>query len=110
MTTFISTDKMKWRDHPVETGVKTKILAQLPDAKLRFRINRVGEGGLTEHAHPNGHIFFVVRGSGKMWVEDAGSLQLSQGAFIVIPPNIRHRLFDVVEPVELLSIGPLLPK
>jgi mannose-6-phosphate isomerase-like protein (cupin superfamily) len=101
---------MKWRDHPVEAGVKTKILAQLPDVKLRFRINRVSEEGLAEHSHPSGHIFFVVRGSGKMWVEDAGSLQLFPGAFIVIPPNIEHRIFDVVGPVELLSIGVLAPK
>jgi mannose-6-phosphate isomerase-like protein (cupin superfamily) len=110
MTTFISTDKMKWQDHPVEAGVETKFLAQLPDLKLRFRINRVGEEGLAEHSHPNGHIFSILRGSGKMWVEDAGSLELSPGAFIVIPPDLRHRLFDVIEPLEFLSIGALSPK
>jgi len=110
MTTLISTDKMKWQDHPVEAGVKTKLLAQLPDLNLRFRINRVGGEGLAEHSHPNGHIFFVLRGSGRMWLEDAGGLELFPGDFIVIPPDLRHRLYDVVEPVELLSIGGLPPQ
>lgn len=110
MTTLICTDKMKWQDHPVEAGVKTKPLAQLPDLKLRLRLNRVEEEGLAEHSHPNGHVFFVLRGSGKMWVEDTGNLELTSGAFIIIPPVLRHRVFDVVEPVELLSIGALPAK
>lgn len=45
-----------------------------------------------------------------MSVEDPGGLELSPGPFIIIPPDLRLRLFDVVEPVELLSIGTLPTK
>lgn len=107
MTMFISAQDVEWQDHPVEAGVKTKPLAQLPEQKLRFRLNRVGKEGLTEHSHPNGHIFFIWKGRGKMWIEDEGSLTLAPGAFIVVPPDLKHRVFDVLEPIELLSIAPL---
>jgi len=96
MTTLISTDEMKWEDHPVEADVKTKFLAQLPKLKLRFRINRVGKEGLAEHSHPDGHTFFVLKGSDGMWMKEAGNLELPPGAFIVVPPYLRNRLFDLV--------------
>ena len=105
MTMLISTDEAKWQEHPVEAGVKTKPFAQFPEYRLRLRINLIARKGLDEHSHPHGYIFYLLHGRGKMWVEDVGNLELSVSTFIVIPPDLRHRVFDVIEPIELLSIG-----
>ncbi len=107
MTELISADSMEWQDHPTEAGVKTKLLALVPDRKLRFRLDRIAEKGLAEHSHPNGHILFVLSGHGTIWIEDAGNLELSAGNLITIPPDLRHSIMDVVEPVEILSIATL---
>jgi hypothetical protein len=66
MTTLISVDDIEWQEHPVEAGAKTNPMAEFPDHEVRFRLNRVAEKGLTKHSHSNGHVFFTLKGRGKM--------------------------------------------
>ena len=107
MTAVIYSDKIEWQDHPVEPGVKTKLLTLLPEQKLRFRLDLIPMEGLVEHSHPNGHVLFVMEGRAKIWVEDAGHQELTPGTLVIIPPNLKHKILDVVEPIELLSIATL---
>lgn len=108
MTTVVHVDDIDWQDHPTETGVEFKPVPQFPEHELRVRIDRVAQGGVAEHSHPHGHLFLIFKGRGTMWVEDVGNVDLAPGILVSIDPHLKHRVFDVREALEFLSVA-ILP-
>ena len=50
---------------------------------------------IEEHIHEEMDVIYVLRGRASMWVEDRGVFPLRPGVFVVVPPGLRHRTFDV---------------
>jgi quercetin dioxygenase-like cupin family protein len=104
-TSRISVGELPWLDHPTEHGLKTKPLGELPQRALTVRLNRIPATGAPEHAHPNAHFLFVLRGRGKIWVEGSGDMELAPEVFVTVAPHLRHRIHEVEDPIDIVSVS-----
>ena len=97
----VQPNEMKWEPHP-----------QLPNAKVAYLLSRRDdEADLTcllvhlpagtqveRHTHENSDdIVYVVKGKGKMWIEEIGDVPMVEGAFIRIPKGVLHQPHDIEE-------------
>jgi len=93
-----------WRELPEAHGMMTKVLAELPEESLTIRVNRVPTEGMPEGKHATPHIMFVLKGQGRLWVEDAGDVELGPSIFVYVPPNLRHSITNVKD-LEILTVS-----
>ena len=53
---------------------------------------------IPEHVHETQEdIIFILAGKAKMRIEGVGEFNLEKGAFIRVPKNTKHRIYDVTE-------------
>jgi len=63
---------------------------------------------IRRHRHPYEEAYFVVRGSGTMYLEGEGQIRLESGLSVYVPPNTFHgQINDGDEPLEIVcSLSP----
>jgi quercetin dioxygenase-like cupin family protein len=60
---------------------------------------------IEEHTHTKEtDISYVLKGKATMWIEDRGSFPLEPGVFVVVPKNLKHRTFDVIEELLIYDV------
>ncbi|MHA3795376.1 cupin domain-containing protein [Sphingomonas sp. YL-JM2C] len=69
--------------------------AGLTDRRVHIHLVRAAqmmEGGTGWHQHSMGQIFYILRGWGKLLVEDAAAVQMGAGDAMCIAPGMRHNV------------------
>ena len=108
---ILNTNNVDWEPHPQVAGLKIiEMLSNRNDqAELTCALVKTAVGVVTErHVHENSEdIFYIIRGKGKLFLENVGEVFLEPGIFVRIPPNTLHGLYDVEE--ELLALDIWFP-
>ena len=102
-----------WKEHWGKSGVFGKYLVSKADnlpfsvAIKKFPKNEeiVKEDGYVVHAHPTLEICVVIKGRFKVYFEDAGVLEFTQGDLLVQPPGRKHAAVSSEEDTEVVSIN-----
>lgn len=85
--------------HPFLRGVGMRVLYSKKDdggAVTCFAVRCPAGSEIEEHVHEDEtDIIYVLKGKAKMWVDDRGEFSLEPGVFVVVPPGLRHRTYDV---------------
>ncbi|SCW69939.1 Mannose-6-phosphate isomerase, cupin superfamily [Sphingobium faniae] len=69
--------------------------AGLTDRRIHIHLVRavkMSEGGTGWHSHTMGQIFYILRGQGKLLVEDAAAVKMDAGDAMCIAPGMRHNV------------------
>ncbi len=101
---------LKWAPHPFLSVQIMPFLTKKDDqADITCFLVKVPKGTrIEEHVHETQEdIIYVMKGKGRMWVEGVGDFALEAGAFIRVPRNTRHRIYDVTE--DLLNFDVFSP-
>lgn len=96
---------LTWQAHPEAPGLMMKALLELPAEGITARLHKIPLEGIPEHAHERRHVIWVLSGSGRLWVEDQGDLDLAPGSFVYIPSGLSHRFYDIAGGLELYTIS-----
>ncbi len=108
---ILNTNEIEWQPHPQVAGLKIiEMLSRRNDqAELTCALVKTKVGVVTDrHVHENSEdIFYIIRGKGKLFLENVGDVILEPGVFVRIPPNTLHGLYDVEE--ELLALDIWFP-
>ena len=98
---IVQPNDMRWEPHPQLANAKVAYLLSNRDEKadLTCLLVHLPVGmQVKKHVHENSDdIIYVVKGKGKMWIENIGDVPLVEGAFIRIPKGIRHQPHDIEE-------------
>lgn len=104
---FQSIENLEFVTHPANKNVKIGYVLTHKDDNVDFTsaIVRIPKSeSIPEHTHDVYDIICPLSGKGKIWVEKAGEHELRQGVFVKVPPNTKHRIFDVEEDLEIYDI------
>ena len=91
-------DSIPWEPHPFLPGVKIKQIYTLEDnIGITSCLACIEKGHRTEiHIHENSDdIFYVLEGSGKVYLEDIGEIKIKPGSFVRVPKTINHGIVEV---------------
>ncbi len=102
-------DKVEWTELSEAPGLPTKALLELPEHGVTVHVNRVPDEGVPDHDHPMAHLMYVLRGRGRLVVQDAGEFGLEEGAFVFVPPGRGHSIENVDGTLEILNTAVPLP-
>lgn len=101
-------ESLPWEPHPTFPGVFRKLMLTggSHGAPLTCMLVKVpAGGGIPEHTHPESEdIILPLSGRAKMFVEGEGTHTLEPGAWVRVPKDTRHRIFEVEETVTLYDI------
>ncbi len=65
-----------------------------------FLVNLPAGKEIPEHVHETQEdIIFILSGRARMWIDGAGDFELEKGTFIRVPPNTKHRIYNVTEDI-----------
>ena len=88
-----------WEPHPQMPAIQVAyLLSHRRDrADLTCALVRLPVGSQPQkHRHEySDDILYVIRGSGKMWIDGVGDLPLATGTFLRIPKGIWHQPHDI---------------
>lgn len=94
-------DEINWETHPQLANAKVAYLLSNRDemADLTCLLVYLPVGTQVEkHAHDNSDdIVYVLRGKGKMWIEEVGDVPMVEGTFMRIPKGLLHQPHDIEE-------------
>ncbi|MBN2335593.1 cupin domain-containing protein [Candidatus Bathyarchaeota archaeon] len=91
----------------------------LRDVRMRVLYSKKEDGGevtcfvvrcpagaeIEQHIHEDEtDVVYVLKGKARMWVEDRGGFSLEPGVFVVVPPGLRHRTYDVEEELLIYDV------
>jgi quercetin dioxygenase-like cupin family protein len=94
-------NEISWEPHPQLADAKVAYLLSNRDEKadLTCLLVHLPAGTQVEkHTHDNSDdIVYVVKGKGKMWIEEVGDVPMVEGTFIRIPKGVLHQPRDIEE-------------
>ncbi len=91
-------DHIPWEPHPVLPGVKVKKIYTAEDnIGISSFLACIEKGHRTDiHIHENSDdILYVLEGTGKMFLEDMGEIDLKPGSYVRAPKGIEHGIVEV---------------
>ena len=105
--------KIPWKEYWGKSGVFGKYLVSKADGlpfsatvkRFPKKEEIVKEGGYVVHAHPTLEIGIVIKGKFKVYFEDAGVLEFTQGDLLVQPPGLKHAAVSSEEDTEVVAIN-----
>jgi quercetin dioxygenase-like cupin family protein len=111
---IISLEEMDWQSHPLNECAQVKrMVSQADEAKVSILLVKIPKGeGIPEHVHEHSSdILFTLSGVARMSVEGLEEIELKEGMLVAVPPDTRHRIFDVKEELLLYDVfvPPLAP-
>jgi quercetin dioxygenase-like cupin family protein len=99
----VQPDEIKWEPHPQLANARVAYLLSKRDenADLTCLLVHLPVGTEVEkHIHENSDdIIYVVKGKGKMWIDQVGEVPMVEGAFIRIPKGVLHQPHDIEEDI-----------
>ncbi len=106
-------NKIPWKEYWGKSGVFGKYLASKKDGlpfsvtvkKFPKKEEIVKEGGYVVHAHPTLEIGYVVKGRFKVYFEDSGVLEFSEGSLMVQPPGLKHAAVSSEEDTIVVALN-----
>jgi quercetin dioxygenase-like cupin family protein len=88
-------NEINWEPHPQLANAKVAYLLSQRDEKADLTCLLVHLPAGTEvekHTHDESEdIVYVVKGKGKMWIEEVGDVPMVEGTFIRIPKGVLHQ-------------------
>ncbi len=100
--------EINWEPHPQLANAKVAYLLSQRDDKADLTCLLVHLPAGTEvekHTHDNSDdIVYVVKGKGKMWIEEVGDVPMVEGTFIRIPKGVLHQPHDVEEDLVVYDV------
>lgn len=111
---IISLEEIDWQSHPLNECAQVKrMLSQADEAKISILLVKIPKGeDIPEHVHEHSSdILFTLSGVARMSVEGREEIELKKGMLVAVPPDTRHRIFDVKEELLLYDVfvPPLAP-
>ena len=101
-------NEINWEPHPQLANAKVAYLLSQRDEKADLTCLLVHLPAGTEvekHTHDNSDdIVYVVKGKGKMWIEEMGDVPMVPGTFIRIPKGVLHQPHDVEEDLVVYDV------
>jgi len=104
----VQPDEIKWEPHPQLANAKVSYLLSKRDenADLTCLLVNIPAGTEVEkHIHENSDdIVYVVKGKGKMWIDQLGEFPMVPGAFVRIPKDVLHQPRDIEEDMLVYDV------
>lgn len=101
-------ESLPWEAHPTFPGVFRKVLlaGSAEGAPLTCMLVKVPVGGgIPEHTHAGSDdIVLPLSGKARMFVDGDGTHVLEPGAWVRVPADRRHRIYDVEETVVFYDV------
>ena len=100
--------EINWEPHPQLANAKVAYLLSQRDEKADLTcllVNLPAGTEVEKHTHDNSDdIVYVVKGKGKMWIEEVGDVPMVEGTFIRIPKGVLHQPHDVEEDLVVYDV------
>jgi len=99
--------------HPLNEQVKLTYLLTKKDDDVEVTIIHalLPKGSdIPEHVHEVHDIIYPVSGKATIWIEGIGDLKLEKGVIVNVPPGVLHKVYNVIEELEVFDVfsGPIL--
>jgi quercetin dioxygenase-like cupin family protein len=93
---------LEWTPHPfLPIQIKLLLTQKSDGAEITCFLVKIPVGrDIPEHVHETQEdILFLLSGKGKMWIDGLGDFSVEKGAFIRVPKNTKHRIYEVAEEI-----------
>jgi len=100
-------DNILWQHHPFLSNVKIKrFFSAKEQLGITYCLASVAKGHKIDvHVHENSDDYlFILEGTGKMFIEDAGVIDIYPGVFVRVPNGLKHSIEDVYADLIYLDI------
>ncbi len=105
---YLETETLEWKEHSKFKGVFVKRLLtrEKNNSNITCLLVKTPKGiDIPEHTHGDSQdIIFPIEGNGKIHIEGIGDFAYVPGAFIVVPKNTPHYVYDVKETLIAFDI------
>ena len=95
------------KSHPLNEQVKLTYLLTKKDDDVEVTIIHalLPKGSdIPEHVHDVHDIIYPVSGKATIWIDGIGDLKLEKGVIVDVPPGVLHKVYNVVEELEVFDV------